>query len=98
MSTTFKPATDMSAQHTPGPWFINPRGFIVDSSGAIVTRMEGSEDSGNARLIAAAPDLLALARWSCAYANGWNPTKQEREQHHFNCLAIIGNATGGAKT
>jgi hypothetical protein len=46
--------------HTPGPWHVNPRGFIVQSTGDIITRLECSNNNDNdARLIAAAPDLLA---------------------------------------
>jgi len=63
----------MSAQHTPGPWFINgpfigPR--LSPDSGILlkVARVAGDEGDGeciaNARLIAAAPELLELA---CQY-------------------------------
>ena len=55
-------------QHTPGPWYLNPRGWVVQSTGDIVTRLECSNNKeADARLIASAPDLLnALA--GCADA------------------------------
>ena len=58
----------MNAQHTPGPWIINGREIDGPAdSGVIVARLPEwgilaeSPDpaSANARLIAAAPDLLA---------------------------------------
>lgn len=59
------------AQHTPGPWYIGmrpgpmiygdaPRGAqVADMSGPLIP---ADENSANARLIAAAPDLLAALR------------------------------------
>lgn len=38
-------------------------------------------------------DLLALVRWSCAWANGWEPTPAQRKAHHVACLAAIARAT-----
>ena len=47
-------------QHTPGPWYLNSRGWVVQSTGDIVTRLECSNNKeADARLIAAAPELLA---------------------------------------
>ena len=61
------PATPSSA-HTPGPWYLNPRGWVVQSTGDIVTRLECSNNKeADARLIAAAPELLA-ALAGCADA------------------------------
>lgn len=60
----------MSAQHTPGPWTLDDRGckFIVHKTGdgyitRDICRMDGSTmaafaQEANARLIAAAPELL----------------------------------------
>ena len=60
----------MSAKHTPGPWRLDNRGttYIVDKPGdGYITRdicrmdsstMSAFHQEGNARLIAAAPDLL----------------------------------------
>ena len=61
------PATTRPS-HTPGPWYLNPRGWVVQSTGDIVTRLECSNNKEeDARLIAAAPELIeALA--GCADA------------------------------
>ena len=49
----------MSAAHTPGPWYLNSRGWVVQSTGDIVTRLECSNNKeADARLIAAGPELL----------------------------------------
>jgi hypothetical protein len=54
--------------HTPGPWHVNPRGFIVQSTGDIITRLECSNNNDNdARLIASAPELLSALK--LIYAN-----------------------------
>ena len=48
-----------SPSHTPGPWYLNPRGWVVQSTGDIITRLECSNNKeADARLIAAAPTLL----------------------------------------
>lgn len=58
----------MSTQHTPGPWTVS-NNAIYGSSGLIKPlvaylddRFDDAEAANNARLIAAAPDLLELAR------------------------------------
>lgn len=57
----------MSAQHTPGPWYASPYSSIVGIaiSGAcgVIAGVRGDKltAEANARLIASAPDLLALA-------------------------------------
>lgn len=57
----------MKATHTPGPWILD--GDVIQSPGrwvvAVVHRFPENDDTArpaNARLIAAAPDLLALAK------------------------------------
>lgn len=92
----------MSAQHTPGPWRLEHRGstFIVDKPGdgyitRDVCRMDASTMSAlareaNARLIAAAPDLLSalvLARKKLE-EEGYFPTPEIE--------AAIAKATGSA--
>jgi hypothetical protein len=56
-------------KHTPGPWFsrYDDNGFYEIGSEAVSLRMafthgEGETDEANARLIAAAPDLLAALK------------------------------------
>lgn len=62
-------------QHTPGPWRIGDKPYrIVDGEGRGVAeacyRTEGSYDDVNARLIAAAPDLLAALKVMWAWEVG----------------------------
>lgn len=55
-----------SAQHTPGPWFVHggeAKDVCVVSRSGLVTLVSRTHgDVANARLIAAAPDLLAALR------------------------------------
>ena len=62
--------TNMKAQHTPGPWHINTmetvqatihahRGHVATVSRGSMNEVSADEIEANARLIAAAPDLLA---------------------------------------
>jgi hypothetical protein len=55
----------MSRQHTPGPWHVEPSPdrvhFDIRADGVHVPHGSGKGEA-NARLIAAAPDLLRLAR------------------------------------
>ena len=52
--------------HTPGPWDyeIPEMGddIVIDSEGALVAQVPHREDSKNAQLIAATPDLLDLLK------------------------------------
>ena len=56
-------------QHTPGPWHVNELGNVADKTriviGVIATTFESYSGEANARLIAAAPDLLEALEW-CA--------------------------------
>ncbi len=65
----------MSTQHTPGPWQYGFEGgtvaFILEADGTTVAKLSTTENStahrslpANARLIAAAPDLLNLVKGS----------------------------------
>ena len=90
----------MNAKHTPGPWTAHPATHrISDRDGVIVTQ---SFSAADARLIAAAPDLLGFARLvadleaKCRSEGGRHPTYAE-----WGVLATsipaIARATGGAK-
>ena len=63
--------------HTPGPWHVSRSGIdrlvYADSEHAFdlaIVRSGGDDDevNANARLIAAAPDLLAALKWVIDYA------------------------------
>lgn len=61
----------METKHTPGPWCLDDDGFVY-GEGFIVSDPHSSPDidpderEANARLIAAAPELLAALQWFCA--------------------------------
>ena len=89
-------------QHTPGPWYLNPQGWVVQSTGDIVTRLECSNNKeGDALLIASAPDLLAaLVDMTDRYARAM---KDSGVSHYPEAMveirsarAAIAKATGGA--
>ena len=57
----------MSAQHTPGPWHVDPENptWVDDENECCMATTGYGDDEGdraNARLIAAAPDMLAALR------------------------------------
>ncbi len=58
-----KQRKDARPQHTPGPWHVGALGYIRSSTSP-VARIVNRESStkANAALIAAAPELLALAK------------------------------------
>ena len=96
-------------QHTPGPWYLNPRGWVVQSTGDIVTRLECSNNKDwDARLIASAPDLLAAlagcadalreAGKDFAQANKLAARPNLYELHEQAARAAIARATGGASS
>lgn len=90
----------MSA-HTPGPWQVKPNsvgGPTVGPEGSVVAdiRTYGGPHVGgrqhpqtdaNARLIAAAPDLLEALRCACNYIDKLGGTSSP-------CRALLARATG----
>ena len=65
----------MNAKHTPGPWTAHPATHrISDRDGVIVTQ---SFSAADARLIAAAPDLLAALRALVEVAEGYEKSDTE---------------------
>ena len=59
----------MTMNHTPKPWVLHKKGTLrwVDAERICIAEIPEDEDGdaqeGNARLIAAAPDLLAALKW-----------------------------------
>lgn len=95
----------MSTNHTPGPWRIHPFGhydvaahqpgfgemIVANCGGANSNVMDlGEIKKANARLIAAAPDLLAALK----DVVGWIETSSEGEQATRIALAAIAKAEG----
>lgn len=78
----------MSGQHTPGPWQVQKEALpnrvgITATNGRFITWTMGgapnSESEANARLIAAAPDLLEALEVICReFANGHPLIQQGR--------------------
>jgi hypothetical protein len=92
----------MSTQHTPGPWYALAEGItgaeigyraIIDDDGVTVCN-PSPMGAANARLIAAAPDLLAALQAIVTGNVYGNPTQWNL------CIdrgiAAIAKATGGA--
>ena len=83
-------------QHTPGPWVVY-RGvqhqgeFIIhkDATDIAVTRFANGDCNANARLIAAAPELLAALEACLAV-----PNKNRPDYIWDNARAAIAKATG----
>jgi hypothetical protein len=77
--------TKTFSKHTPGPWQIHGTwpDDVVDATGSLVVSAYGDYESpvtqANARLIAAAPELLAALEHMVAVAN-WSTTIQSEEQ------------------
>ena len=108
----------MSAEkvaHTPGPWRASPDSSIVGTAvlakgGLVIASVLGERDAvrSNAALIAAAPDLLALAKRyasECAQCDGDGRilvTFNDREAEYDPCeacadiRAVIEKAEGRA--
>lgn len=101
------------AKHTPGPWFTHREGFstiyvearicggLLQEIAACGPTAEGSaQQEANARLIAAAPELLgALQALDEAYCRAGTPlTREERAEDRRRLItarAAIAKATGG---
>lgn len=101
----------MSAQHTPGPWFAlendpkhfpghgyrvnrNKDGFAWD----LAHICNAPNGSANARLIAAAPELLDALQAMTEIAEmtiGWLPTPPNADGPLIQARAAIAKATGG---
>jgi len=91
----------MSAQHTPGPWFIGDWGHIRSVCGRICTvaPKEGAANVANARLIAAAPlqhaELIACKQFlEDMHTQTPEWTIAESQKRHEAVCAAIAEATG----
>lgn len=95
-----------ASKHTPGPWSLwkdvchGEHGMITDDAHArhIAQIKDGApEIEANARLIAAAPELLEAMQTYIAALDGWeNTNKAERrvKTAEAGMRAAIGKATG----
>lgn len=92
----------MKTQHTPGPWklavgVIGPdKVWMEDSQGNETMICRGVENEHDARLIAAAPELLAaLQRLTRAMDDYDGDIPADINSPHHQALAAIAKATGG---
>jgi hypothetical protein len=82
--------------YTNGPWAVNEDGWKVESEkehgwvndGWIICKLEGPDKEANARLIAAAPDLLAVARRILERGYVSEHLEEERGDHFLLATAI----------
>ena len=86
----------MSTQHTPGPWKVSETGSDVeqDSEAAfgICALYADEASSANARLIAAAPELLDLLKRMKRHLDGGGSIQPENGVH-IAIIAAIAKAT-----
>lgn len=82
--------------HTPGPWELRGCRLVTDHHGVVIAERISANGPGtpeaNARLIAAAPELLELAKFMVLNIGGYDP-----EKARDMARAAIAKATGGAK-
>lgn len=75
--------------HTPGPWHLHnmeQNTVCGPDYGAIAfanTRRDKREDHANARLIAAAPELLEACKQTVKYLNFYNLAEKEMMGYHL---------------
>ena len=94
----------MNARHTPGPWLHLGVGNIVQQASLTqddivdVAAVYGTSDKAtaeaNAKLVAAAPDLLFCLKVICSHAEG--DERLDARLHLEEARAAIAKATGEA--
>lgn len=87
------------SKHTPGPWEVSTNGTDWDvcapDGGDMLVDLRGCENAeANARLIAAAPDLLAALRDLVQYAD---PRNDKCGSQIANARALIEELEEGSK-
>ena len=94
-------------KHTPGPWSIETEdeycGQIDAANGEIVGVFVEDPNEHDARLIAAAPELLDALKYATDALSGglwdYGPGQDEHEKCNEvleSCRAVIAKATGGS--
>lgn len=94
----------MSARHHPEPWTFGTRGdgsmwmSLGDPSSAPHAQFDWHGGEANARLIAAAPDLLSIAqRWAAIDGGAWHVERHASEKSELlaDTKAAIAKAEAG---
>ena len=88
-----------TAMHTPGPWdtgFISQAGmpYIGNENEAVCQVAVGPRTEANARLIAAAPRLLASLMWCANLLADYDESEGEEGDAYREAMAAITEATG----
>jgi hypothetical protein len=85
-------------QHTPGPWFAHNIGLGPNGEGPFTYPLGNDPDkaAANARLIAAAPDMLAALQDIMAESSRDDDDHDVIATIQGICRAIIAKAKGGA--
>lgn len=90
-----------NAKHMPGPWrsHLNPKGHynIIDDSDncpCIAQTLSGVNEEANARLLTAAPELLAALEEVRDMLESSSPTEKRKEDIHFLVVAALMKAKG----
>jgi len=93
-----------SGKHTPGPWLVDPeRPYVVTDDAhnpmdVAYSECDGQVGLANARLIAAAPDLLAACEAADKWFDGWCASAtccaHTGKEVHLQIRAAIAKAEG----
>lgn len=81
----------MTNKHTPAPWTYKKPFEIVDKKGDYVIGAYHMPEDGDARLIAAAPELLAALEYMIEVCPAID---QQGEEAHQRACAVIAKAKG----
>jgi hypothetical protein len=86
----------MTAKHTPGPWSVNSMTRIEAAGFGLIASIRGGLDDNtthaNARLVAAAPEMLAALELFLT----WIPLGEEWHYERSRIQAAIAKAKGSA--
>lgn len=109
-----EPSEEVKLSHTPGPWEIEPKErrehplFVMDSNGDRIARCDGlnmadfgpdpQHAKANARLIAAAPDLLAALKLLYAETADYIRVNNLGDVHHNQSMQLASAAIVKAET
>ena len=96
----------MAMEHTPPPWTLTPKDatwgwWWVHTADCDIT-ISGDHDEGNARLIVAAPDTLAMLEEALPHLEDYFDKEYGDDPPEIDLLdrvrAVIAKATGGGRT
>jgi hypothetical protein len=82
------------SKHTPGPWEVDEPGTIYVGGWEGPYRIEmGADHEADARLIAAAPDMLRVLEDVARWVGGMCSCRAD-DEYHDSLLAVIKKAKG----